>query len=128
MGNTIGERIKSLRENLNMTQDDLADACQTSRSTIARYEANAIEPKGKKAVALATALRVSTDVILGVEQPTSAAHSPDQDEVWQLREALRRDPARRTLFDAAANVKSKDIMTAVRLLDALKGDDDGDAL
>ena len=123
MNNTTGGRIKALRENLGMTQDDLAEACQTSRSTIARYEANLIEPKGKKAVALATALRVSTDVILCVDQTGFIDQSLEQDEVWQLREQLRRDPERRTLFDAAKNVRKEDILTAVRILDALKGDD-----
>ena len=50
----------------------------------------------------------------------SADAQNDPEDSWALRESLRRDPNRRILFDAASRVPEKDIMTAVRILEAFK--------
>lgn len=44
----------------------------------------------------------------------------DDDRLWQRREALRRDPKRKVLFDLAENGTDRDIDAAVKLLDALR--------
>jgi transcriptional regulator with XRE-family HTH domain len=44
----------------------------------------------------------------------------DDDNLWTLREELRRDPGRRVLFDLAKNGSAQDIRQAVALIDALK--------
>ena len=41
---TVGERIKRLRKNNNMTQKEFAERIGISRSTLAGYETNQIEP------------------------------------------------------------------------------------
>ena len=46
--------------------------------------------------------------------------SQSEDAIWAKREALRRDPKRRILFDLAEHGSEKDIDAAVALLDALK--------
>lgn len=44
----------------------------------------------------------------------------DDDRLWQRREALRRDPKRKVLFDLAENGTDRDVDAAVKLLDALR--------
>lgn len=41
---TVGDRIKHLRKNNNLTQKELAERIGISRSTLAGYETNQIEP------------------------------------------------------------------------------------
>lgn len=121
---SIGERIKTARKSAKMTQEQLAEAIEANRVTIAKYEAGNYLPSVPVLLKLADALGVTQEYLsCGADSDTGVSSDP-QDEVWQLREQLRRDPERRTLFDAAANVRKEDILTAVRILDALKGDDD----
>ena len=44
MLDTVGERIKHLRKNNNLTQKEFAERIGISRSTLAGYETNQIEP------------------------------------------------------------------------------------
>lgn len=113
----ISKKISLLREERNLTQDEFAELCGLSRSSIARYELGSSTPNRVALTKIAAALNISTSELLG-EKPRS---SEKDDELWDLREQLRRDPERRMLFDAARDVRKEDIMTAVRILDALKG-------
>lgn len=44
----------------------------------------------------------------------------EEDRIWEKREALRRDPKRRILFDLAENGTEADIDAAVAIIDALR--------
>ena len=46
--------------------------------------------------------------------------SDDDREVWELREAARRDPDRRVLLKLAKNGTAQDVRQAVALIDALR--------
>ena len=53
----------------------------------------------------------------------------DDDEIWKLREELRRRPGMRMLFMASKKATEEDLMRAVRIIEALKkesgyGDDE----
>lgn len=121
--NVVGERIRSLRKKCGYTQEALAEKAGIARGSIGRYETGVFYPSQEVIVTLASIFHVSTDYLLGNE----TTKQDDDSDIWELREALRRDPDRRMLFDAAKNVSKKDILTAVKILDALKGnDEDGD--
>lgn len=47
MGNSIGGRIKELRLLQGMTQEKLAELCDTSVSSIARWESGSLHPNMK---------------------------------------------------------------------------------
>jgi transcriptional regulator with XRE-family HTH domain len=110
-------RIRELRENMEMQQKELAIALKVSQPTISDWESGRKLPSAKSTMKLASFFKVSVEFLTG----NSDALGNEKDSLWELRETLRRDPKRRMLFDAAANVNQKDIQTAVRLLDALKG-------
>lgn len=64
----IGQRIKELRELRGMEQIELAWALgYKSQSTISKWESGVNLPTGKKLIALAQVLDVSTNEILGME-------------------------------------------------------------
>ena len=63
----IGERIKEIRKNRNLNQDQLAEMASLNRVTVAKYESGRIEPGAQALGRIADALEVSTDVLLGRE-------------------------------------------------------------
>ena len=64
---TIGEIIKSLRIENNMTQSDLASLLFTSQDTISLWERNKSLPDVRSVIKMAKIFQVTTDYILGVE-------------------------------------------------------------
>jgi transcriptional regulator with XRE-family HTH domain len=61
----IGNRIKLLREELGLKQDELAKALNISPSSIGMYETNKREPNNEITIKLADFFGVSTDYLLG---------------------------------------------------------------
>lgn len=62
---TFGERILSIRKRLKWSQDDLSKKVGTSAPIIGRYERNEIKPNIDTAKAIADALGVTVDFLLG---------------------------------------------------------------
>jgi len=60
----MGKRIKILRENLKMTQEQLAEKINVSRPALANYECGLREPKGAILWRLAKALGTSTGYLI----------------------------------------------------------------
>ena len=81
---SIGQRIKQARDRLEMTQDELARLCKTTKQTIYKYE-NAVVTNipYEKIVLLSKALNVSPSYLFGWEEKKN---SPDE---LQLTEGER---------------------------------------
>ena len=67
----IADRIKSLREQKNMTQADLAKKLNITRSSVNAWEMGISVPSTTYIVELAQLFHVSTDYLLGLEQNSS---------------------------------------------------------
>ncbi|HEX9483407.1 MAG TPA: helix-turn-helix transcriptional regulator [Gemmatimonadaceae bacterium] len=63
----FGARLAALRQARALSQEALADLVDVSRRVIAYYEVQSAQPPGALLVALARALTVSTDELLGVK-------------------------------------------------------------
>ncbi len=61
---TIGENIKRLRIEQNMTQEQLAQALNTTKSAISKYELNKRQPRYETVEQMAKVFRTSTGKIL----------------------------------------------------------------
>lgn len=61
----LGNRIKILREEKGLKQEDLAKEMSVSPSTIGMYEINKREPNNELVLKLAEFFNVSTDYLLG---------------------------------------------------------------
>ena len=64
----FGARIRSARERIGLTRDNLAKRTNIQYHTLAKYESSTREPDFETLVVLASALRVSTDYILGCKE------------------------------------------------------------
>ena len=60
-------RLMELREERNLSQNDVANAIQTSRTNIGRWEKGLNEPAAGYLIKLAEFFEVSTDYLLGLE-------------------------------------------------------------
>lgn len=108
---TIGERIRTLRKSLKMSQDDLADAIGANRVTISKYETGDYLPSITALEKLATALNTTISFLSG----------SNIDDKWSESERIRRDPNLRILFDSALNASPEHIRAAAAMLKALEG-------
>ena len=64
---TIGKRIKKRREELGMTQEQLADVLYIKKNTISYYEKDKIDIKISALVNIARALSTSVSYLVGEE-------------------------------------------------------------
>ena len=113
---TIGDRVRELREAKGWTQDDLSEAAGIHRVTIAKYEAGKVEPKSTSLARLASVLGVEAGFLVGETNEMT----DDERELWELREQVRRDPERHYLFSLARDADIGDVRQAVAIIDALK--------
>lgn len=63
----FGERFKQLREEANLTMEQLAVSLGTKKQTISRYENNQREPEYATLIKIAQFFNVSTDYLLGLK-------------------------------------------------------------
>ena len=61
---TIAEKIKKLRKDNNMTQEDLAEKLNVSRQTISKWETNITIPDADNIVAISKLFNITTDELL----------------------------------------------------------------
>ena len=113
-----GTRIRDLRKEAGMSQDQLAELASLNRVTIAKYESGKVEPGAQALSRIADALDVTVDQLLG-----RSDIKQEPDDSMALREQLRRDPNTRALFDAARKATPEHIRAAVAMLKALEPED-----
>ena len=64
---TIGTRIRRLRKEAGLSQEELSNLTYVSRETVRDWEKDACRIKSDALVALAQCFRVSADFILGID-------------------------------------------------------------
>lgn len=117
---TLGTRIKTMRLSRGLNQIDLAKMVGVSRSTITMWETDQRRPSFDMFDALADAFNVPISAILEDEK-----QQHEDDELWELREALRHNPEVRILFSATKGAKKEHIKAAAAMLEALKASNEG---
>lgn len=117
--------LKALRKSLKMTQQQFADSLGLERITYIRYENGTRSTPNDVLKRIAEKYNVTTDYLLGRDEPTDAepVYTQDDPEFWELREQLRREPGMRTLFSLTKNATSEDMQKMIALIKAYKGDD-----
>ncbi|MGN9163488.1 helix-turn-helix domain-containing protein [Clostridium sulfidigenes] len=63
---TIGSRLKQLRHELNLSQNEVANLCFVARSSYAQYENNAVYPPQSVQITLTKLYKVSLDYLNGL--------------------------------------------------------------
>ena len=116
----FSETMKHQRYLRGMTQDEFARLLGTSKQNISRYESGAVSPKISTAQAIADKLGITLAELNGGEEPAGTQADRYDEEMWQLREEMRRTPELRTLFDAARGATPEDLRRAIGIIEALK--------
>lgn len=112
-------RIRQLRKEQGMKQIELSKLMGISQATLSGWENERFDPDINAITRLATIFGVTIDYLLGgpdMQEPAS------EDDLWEIREHLRRTPEMRTLFDMSKNATRADIEKTVSILKMLKGD------
>ncbi|EFM10073.1 transcriptional regulator, XRE family [Paenibacillus curdlanolyticus YK9] len=104
---TFGERLKELREQRNMTQQDVAIAVNKSRTDIAGYETKGTSPNIETVRRLADLFKVSIDYMFGrTNDPyqlftREEDMSPEQKNViYRIAELIKNDLTKTDLISA----------------------------
>ena len=93
---TLGTRVRKLQENLGLSQAELAKAAHMTQATISRLLSNKLHQlKSDRLKALADALHVSTDFLLG------------EDESQRVEDIISRDSQARALVSIYSEMNSE---------------------
>lgn len=95
-GDNLASRIRARREELGLTQEDVARTADVSNGQVYRWEAGKSRPKGENAVALARALQTTPEHLYGAgpapERVESPATYPSFDEWRETERGQRASP------------------------------------
>ena len=116
---TLGTRIKTMRLSRGMSRLDLAGKVGASRSAVSMWENDSRRPGLDMFEALADVFNVPLSYLLKDDDETQ-----EDEEIYELREAMRRNPEVRLLFSASRGAKKEHIKAAAAMLNALKSNDD----
>ncbi len=115
-------RVKELRKQRNMTQEELGKVLDIQKAAISKYENGRAEPSTDVLKKMSALFGVSIDYLLGnspYPSPESGGYYTDPD-VAQITEELRTDPDKRILFDATKDLSKDDINTVLKIIEGLK--------
>ena len=116
----IGEKIKLRREELGMSQDELARKCgYASRVSISKIESGQRDvPKDKIAV-FARALRVLPEYLMGWTDEDGMEISDEDLATAEARQQLAERPDLKALLDAGSKLSSEDIANVIRIMESM---------
>ena len=123
------EIFEKLLLKFGVTAYQVSKATGVSQSTLSSWKArkNLISPdKGQK---IADYFGVSLGYLMGTEEETPNAMDKENnlivldDEALELLEELKIRPEMKTLFSVSKKATKEDILKAIKIIEALKGDD-----
>ncbi|AEM79783.1 helix-turn-helix domain-containing protein [Thermoanaerobacter wiegelii] len=126
---TFSDRLKELRKEKNLTQEDLAKILGISRSTIAGYETERKEPDYETLKKIADFFNVSIDYLLGrtdirspVDEITEAVS--DDPELLEFWNELKDREDLKLLFKQTKKLSPKEIKQIIRIIKAIEEEED----
>ena len=84
------KRIRDLREDHDMTQDELADKLNISKRTLLRYESGISEPTIGLLISLSLIFNVSIDYIAGIKDTTIIEEESIKEELNNIVENIQK--------------------------------------
>lgn len=106
---TVGEFVKRRRMELNLTQAELAEKINSDTCYISRVETGARKPTVDNLAALANALQVSSDYLLGLNSNIVLhEHVSDMEKVLQNLVEEDKEAAIRLFYEFTSRCKTKE--------------------
>lgn len=121
--------FESLLEKHGVTAYKVAKATGITTSTLTSWKQGKYVPKPDKLQKIADYFGVSLGYLMGTEGEEPNAIDKENnpivldDEALELLEELKTRPEMRTLFSVSKKATKEDILKAVKIIEALKGDD-----
>lgn len=84
------KRIRDLREDNNLTQEDLASQLGISKRTLLRYESGVSEPTISVLISLSLLFNVSVDYIIGTKDTTEIDEISIKNELDHVIQSLEK--------------------------------------
>lgn len=84
---TLGDRLKSLRQKAGMTQQQVAFAIGKSKGNVSGYENGSFEPSANTIIKLSECFNISTDYLLLGEDECASTNNPlteGEEEIMNL--------------------------------------------
>lgn len=116
----LSNRIKSLRENLKITQKELAEQLGMSLSGLRKIEYGEREPNLNTLINIAKIFEVTTDYLLGIEK-TSKTFNEREFEVMKAKNNMLMSDLQYERFRAAEPEFSTGVIQAKQQLDESRG-------
>lgn len=137
----FGSLIAKLRKEKGLSQEEFAAVIGCTKQAISNYERNIRKPDYETLEAIADEFNVPMGFFLSEEEQreklsriyrtyninrdsNGKTNTIEDNELYELREELRRNPEVRLLFSASRGAKKEHIKAAAAMLNALKGNDD----
>ena len=118
------ERIKELREQKGLSQEQLAKIIGVDRTTIVKYETGASRPT-RYLKRIAHFFDVTTDYLLGNDlQPKKGRYYYLDPETARIANEMKENPGRRVLFDATKNLSPEKIKQVQDFVNFITRDQD----
>ncbi len=115
----FSDRLKALRIQKHLTQEELSKATGITKSAIGMYESGKREPKFETLEVFADYFNVSIDDLLGRAAPHGGYYL--NDETAEIANALKEgDGMLRVMFDAARNLPPEKMKEAASYIEYLK--------
>lgn len=128
----FGERLKKLREEKGIIQEDLGKIVNLSKANISKYEKNIIEPNNETLTLLANYFDVSIDYLLGlsdIKNPYASTDKissalEDDKELTEFWNVLREREDLKLLLKQTKDLAPKDIKQIMRIIKAIEDEED----
>lgn len=122
------EIFEQLLQKHNVTPYKLSKETGIPQSTLSEWKRGRSTPKSKTMQKIADYFDVSLDYLMGREEAPTATDKNNNtivldDDALELLEELKTRPEMKTLFSVSKKATRADILKAVRIIEALKGDD-----
>ena len=117
------DRLKELRIRKGLSQADLANAIELSKSAVSMYERGERYPDQDTLDIICDYFNVDMNYITGKE--IGSIYYLDPEAAEAAKEMYER-PELKVLFDASRNVTKEDILSVANILEKLKKDQFGD--
>lgn len=123
------EIFEKLCKNNGTNPSRVSKATGISTATLTSWKKGDYTPKSDKLQKIADHFGVSLGYLMGMEEEEPNAVDKENnpivldDEALELLEELKERPEMRTLFSVSRKATKEDILKAVKIIEALKGDD-----
>lgn len=122
------ERFEQLLQKRGVTPYKVSKETGVTQTSLSNWKSGRNTPSAKTLQKLADYFGVTVGYLMGTEEEPNATDKENNpivldDDALELLEELKERPEMRTLFSVSKKATKEDILKAVKIIEALKGDD-----